>query len=140
MNNIINSESQFNTPFFKTKDLYWLEIPDHQYDNNNPYIIILMHTDSQYRKLVRVYLKNPEYADGKFTEEELKRFIEIINSKLFSNEVDESIYILSQLKYTSMTRLKTVWKFILAYWNLLNPKYPLDINAPIPDYSKLETI
>ena len=141
MNNyILNNESQFNTPFYKTKDLYWIEIPDYQIDNTNPYIIVLMHTESNNRKEVRVYLKYLMYADGIFTKNELNRFIEILNNNLFSDDVDQSVYVLSQIKYESMVRIKTVWKFILAYWNFLNPRYPIDINTPIPDYSKLDTV
>ena len=45
---------------------------------------------------------------------------------------------LSNIK--GVSKIKTMWKYILVYWDYLNPKYIIDVNTPIPDYSKLEVL
>ena len=83
-------ESLFNETIYISKDLFWIQIPYDQEDKNNPYIIVLMHTDTLNRKMVRVYLKEAKYADGKFTKDELETFLRIVNGNLFTNNMQNS--------------------------------------------------
>lgn len=136
-----SKESLFNETIYISKDLFWIQIPYEQEDKNNPYIIVLMHTDTLNRKMVRVYLKEAKYADGKFTKDELETFLRIVNGNLFTDNMqnNKSEFIeLSNIK--GVSKIKTMWKYILVYWDYLNPKYIIDVNTPIPDYSKLEVL